>query len=1002
MTGQNVQNRVPLRAAKRYAALSGAFDPKEALRRATRLDADIAIVASLLASACDTDPHNYDDRWLMRLPERRFELRALQEKNLLEKMIRWRRRFGTDQETDDLHAALRDQPPLCRAGIEQAIDDGPRELLERMVVALDWAGDLAPSADLLPVLRSAIAMRDQRQRFAEADARPFVGRQPEREQIQRWLERPISVPPVRCMYIQGGPSVGKSSLLAKAVAEFHAGRQPIILRFDFDWAGLDIQDKVGFTMEAARQLAQQSGRAATGLTEARLDAARRTDTDIKSAPSNRDNIPVDLARRMAEVLISIDRPLLVVLDTMEILRAKGETHPRRLFEWLDEMVRAGIRPLRVIAAGRGQALDGCPDRIAEAPLPVDRLDDDAAGMLLDRLNVPRHLRQDLLRLANGNPLKLKLASEIVTGGEAEWARGRRRGKEVSATYLYRSMLSRIDDPDLRRLLNPGLVLGRFSAELITDVLAPLSKLRGITKARAQALANELEGLHWLLEKDPAAPEFLKSRPEMRSLLVPLLYSAAPKACARINRAAAEWFAKHDASWARAEALFHRLQLLRLPSSEVPIVDWETAVRIDPVMRDELPPRARDLLLNIGGERSGLWRAGENTYITAKVSSIVGELKNILQRGDWLEGLDLVGKVTQAEALDPASETADGLRVFFWRSGHWSKAMTLLKGRDQTAVDRPLSPEATLPTLEMRAEFQPRRFGTDLKSYHPALNLRKLAGAAADNVALHGAMAFLTDQIDGMSPLASRGDFNAAGTAVALCTGHDERGHLRSALAAAHSRFRGDPLLEQARSHMTDPAMIAALTPYATVARNLLSASSDMLLTRYTVGVLDRLALHVNLPSGASAIVSDPLSTLTGLGFFAEWAGAACFLHRNPDLRLIARAAERWRRTMAGDWSYGPAPNGSSSPMRPDRTLRQRIDDLMASSHPAKASLAALGIWSQDGGQRLHATLRWRLCRTLKNADALWPEGPHAVAAHLISRQVPAAFVPPLTVLTFHR
>lgn len=45
--------------------------------------------------------------------------------------------------------------------------------------------------------------------------------------------------------------------------------------------------------------------------------------------------------------------VVLVLDTLEVLRGHGETRPILLFEVLDNLVRAGLSPISIIAAGRG-------------------------------------------------------------------------------------------------------------------------------------------------------------------------------------------------------------------------------------------------------------------------------------------------------------------------------------------------------------------------------------------------------------------------------------------------------------------------------------------------------------------------------------------------------------------------------------------------------------------------------------------------------------------------
>ena len=990
--------REPLAVARRYAALSGPFPPLDALRAAPlKGQGDVAAVASLLASACDTNPAEAEGCWLLRTPERHHELKLLADPKTLKKAIAWRRRHGIDPAADDLHAVLRDRLPLSRAAIERVLTGGQdRALLERIVVALDWAGPIAPAHDLLPAVRSAIAALDQCNRLRTSSARGFVGRLAERGQIAAWLENPITRPPVTCLYIKGAPSIGKSSLLTETVGAFHQGCQPLILRFDFDWPGLDVQDQLGFTMEAARQLAQQLGKGSAILLEARLEAAVLPGGAPEPNASRRALFPTELAAAMAKAATASGRPPLVVLDTLEVLRGRGETHPQRLFDWLDSLVAAGLSPLRVVAAGRGDALDGCPGRVTES-MPLSGLDDATAGELLDRLAVPPALRPDLVTLADGNPLKLRLGAEIVVGGEAARLRpsARRRRKAVSAAFLYRFLLSRIEDPDLRRIVNPGLIVRRISAELIYDVLAPRMRLRRITRGRAEALMQALGSLHWLVEPDPAAPGFLRHRADMRAMLLPLLYASAPKLCAAVNDGAARWFAKRREPWCLAEAAYHRLQLLRMRDG-APEVDWESATQLSPEMIGELPQAARDAVHAARGERSGRLRA--DAPVVGDDAAFSEELLGILKRRDWREGRHLVDRVLASDSLDPASPAADTVRAFLWRAGAWRGALSLLRDRDRVRwgdddLDSLPAPVA-LARLEMRAEFAPRAFLNQFRHKRPVnADVYRAAVAASDNLARQGAMAFLMASQPNRRPFAEHDtpEADPVEAARGLWAGGDQR-QLRRALLIAQERFDRYLGTAHAIGDVPEPRFLAALTPYAAVAGTLIATGGRQQLLHHACAVLTNLEQRTSGPLEEVA-----LDSITGLGEFAEWAGAAAFVTRDPDLRLIGRAAERWRRTMAGDWRYGPHPRGWSA-QYVDTTVDRRIKRLLDERNPRAASLAQLGLWFATDPAVAEGELRQRLHGTLAGVASWWYGDAKAIARRLLSRYVPTAFVPPLSVL----
>ena len=75
--------------------------------------------------------------------------------------------------------------------------------------------------------------------------------------------------------------------------------------------------------------------------------------------------------------------------------------------------------------------------------------------MLGGLDVPQTAFADIRELAEGNPLVLRLAAMAVRDAGPEALTRARGRKEVAAAYLYRFLLSRITDPTLRRLAQPG-------------------------------------------------------------------------------------------------------------------------------------------------------------------------------------------------------------------------------------------------------------------------------------------------------------------------------------------------------------------------------------------------------------------------------------------------------------------------------------------------------------------------------------------------------------------
>ena len=206
--------------ARLFAALSGPFAPKQALQPWSNAPGDtdgLIMAATRLAEVCDTNPAGAGERWLMRTPARHSLLESL-DASQLAAAVRARRERETDPETADLLAVLLDEPPLARADIWSIVIEGDdRAKLERAIVALDRAGEAAPARDLLQPARSALSellRAENRRRVAE---RGFFGREKECAEIATWLSRPVMNMPVVCLFVTGGPGIGKSTLLAECV-----------------------------------------------------------------------------------------------------------------------------------------------------------------------------------------------------------------------------------------------------------------------------------------------------------------------------------------------------------------------------------------------------------------------------------------------------------------------------------------------------------------------------------------------------------------------------------------------------------------------------------------------------------------------------------------------------------------------------------------------------------------------------------------------------------------
>src|SRR6185312_8909405 len=244
-----------VRRLREFAALSGLFDPGQALRAVagTAEPTHVVALAAQLASCCDTRQGGDRTGWLMRGPERRWELGAVADRRGIDAAVEWRRGLSpADDETQDLLDALLGTGSFALEAIDTALADGEPARLERIAVALDRAGSLAPARDRLDDVRAELTRQECR---TEGLLDGFVGRTAEKAAIEQWLGTPVRTLPVPALFVGGTPGIGKSTLLEEAVRGARTGPAPWLpVRLDFDRRGLDVQYLTGLTVELTRQL----------------------------------------------------------------------------------------------------------------------------------------------------------------------------------------------------------------------------------------------------------------------------------------------------------------------------------------------------------------------------------------------------------------------------------------------------------------------------------------------------------------------------------------------------------------------------------------------------------------------------------------------------------------------------------------------------------------------------------------------------------------------------
>ncbi len=1032
----------PVEVARRFAALSASFKPRalrDVLADATK-DVFLAVTADL-ESTCDTDVEG--GGWLLRGGVRKREIAAWADAGELDEAVAWRRSFPTDAPTDDLLDALTGSGAYAETTIRDTVNVAARDVLNRVATALERAGEQAPAYESLDLVRAALGRDDSRARADAMLGRGFVGREQELADIAIWLASEPAPSRVRTVFITGLPGIGKSTLVDEAAHRASSATPPwIVVRLDFDRSGLDVQDRVGLTMEISRQVANEIGEQAADLRQARLVAAGTTPSsspDVKGEA--REHVPDELSRVLGDAVQNAGRPILMLIDTIEVLRGRGETHPIRLFECLDELQARRLSPMAVLSAGRGDALDPVAKRIG-LHIKLTGLSDEASDQLLQSLDIAPTARRKISDLAEGNPLLLRLAAQVVheAGVEAlSQAQGR---SEVAAAYLHRFLLSRIKDTVLQELAEPGLIVRRISPEVIAEVLAPALDL-DLEPGEAVRLFDELASHHWLVEPDSVSG-WVRHRSDIRAVLLRLLYDGGKKAiAARVDRAAADWFSRRPEPFAPIESAYHLLQAMRTRRKPPPI-DPQLLAQFDKETIAQLPKSAQDLIRAGRGERTSQWRGLEQPLATADAAAVAGaasELETLVERGDLIEAAFVYERSLSKARLDSLSREAAVVRTFLWRTGRWAGATKNLASSgffDSTdwARDAELSPLSTLVHLEIWAELRFRELvakfvrDAELANLAAELRTRGIKGSLAN-----GALGFAMFAAGAHRASSSWSLDDPVGAAIALwhvdpnATSNTVSPTAVDALAMPASRFAElvSPRRSKAEPDPTSaeplqlpdvstPAgaarVLASSTPYGSVAEALRMLGRQRFgghLSSVDFDLAERGGLP---PAGAGGWSIAPavspegsIDNLAALGVLSEWLGAAAAVARDHNLRLISRSAERWRRTTSGNWSYARSalPAGSGWDTFPDATIADRIRQLIDSPDgPLAASADQMHLWwgsdyFGDSDSMERAARRYPAA--VRDASRLPPGADPAqwAAEALLRRMVPAAFVPPLAV-----
>lgn len=562
-----------LSKTRELLALSGRVDPNDLV--AEDVPGEIRELAlSNLASQCSIETHEAKVRWLYSKDARNETLRRLIEDGRLQDVL-----DGPLPPTDRFGQMLR---ALLRQGAVFTLADLPRADLIDLKAAIEATDRVSiPHPDLDEITRR-ISRTEFLSEYDVLLSRGFSGRHEELKVLRDFLSEQNAVATGRwtSIVLTGPGGSGKSTLLAKFARDVVKERLATVVILDFDRPGIDPKDRYWLEQEISRQVGDQYSPDAAEFLKRRRREERRhhgvVNTVTQSSPQD-----VEEARSTRSILLSVQetlnnegaaqRPFLLILDTYEQIEDKELSS--NIFDWLYEITSALSSPLKVIFSGRlyDDNLKQLQTHSDTKILQVDELAPEDAREVLLRNGVSEAVATRLVwsEVIPLRPLELTLLAKITSDMnktieelEEELREGGDSAKELFAGLVYRRVLRRLGDPVAEQFAYPGLVLRYVTVDLIRYVLAPALELPQFDEEQSRKALDALASCTWLVSRHN---EKVWHRRDLRRSTLKAMISAEPENARKISEAAVKYFQQQPDEASRAEAVYHRLMLMRDPS-----------------------------------------------------------------------------------------------------------------------------------------------------------------------------------------------------------------------------------------------------------------------------------------------------------------------------------------------------------------------------------------------------------------------------------------------------
>ena len=410
------------------------------------------------------------------------------------------------------------------------------------------------------VKRHIVELRQRRDLLIVLPRRHF-GYRTERQSLSRFLRSVDETADERPVFLSGIGGVGKSALHARLFRYWQRRSDgPLTVTLDFDRRQLN----TGSPVELLREFLQQTS---VGVYEKGFPPriAKEMGDGLKKLRHGLSEIPADATfdRQLSGIASSdlsalLDnwaaplayQPIAVAFDSFESLDRRGGSTVEIVLR-LEEQLRRALPRMRSVFAGREEPLEeqhmtrrfGPPERrmrlrglTPSAGAMLIKAEDQRLGMPDGRGLLDEKDHQRIAEILKGHPLAMLMLVQFAHARPDEIDHllaelGQENGQfeaEFAQVFLYERILERINDPDVRALAHPGLVLRQLNTDLIREVLATPCLGHDpddpLTQIEAAQLKEALEREYWLVEADDQGFD-LRHRPDLRRMMMPGLFAA---------------------------------------------------------------------------------------------------------------------------------------------------------------------------------------------------------------------------------------------------------------------------------------------------------------------------------------------------------------------------------------------------------------------------------------------------------------------------------------------